>query len=126
MEKSGLSNSHRGPHIHCCLVAYRPAKMSHFGEVPGKVFYHKDNKKNRFNIKKRETGIKIKRSKFLVIASGQVKSASRYTNSSVICKQFNDGRSCTWELCEKTHKCKECESKDNGLIECVVKERKKS
>lgn len=98
MAKSGFSNSHRGPHIHCYLVAYRPAKISHFGEVSEKVLYHKDNKKNKFNIKKRGTGIKIKRSKFLVIASGQVKNASRYNNSSVICKQLNDGKSCTWEL----------------------------
>ncbi len=51
--------------------------------------------------------------------------SSRSNNPSISCELFIKG-SCDWPPCNKAHKCEECGSRDHGLSECTVKEKKRS
>lgn len=71
-------------------------------------------------------GNKRKRLRSPATAGRWVKSKSASNNSSVTCELFNGKGGCGWTLCKRSHKCKECGSRDHGLAECPSKDRKKS
>lgn len=76
MAKGGLFNSHRGPHMYCCPIAHRPAKVGDPGEVPGQVLHPKDNENNGLNTGRRGAGNKRKKSKSPTTAGRGVKGTS--------------------------------------------------
>lgn len=55
----------------------------------------------------------------------QAKGISVSNNLLITCKLFNRKEDCSWALCKRTHKCKDCGSKNHGLVECSSKRRKK-
>ncbi len=73
----------------------------------------------------RRGGNKKKRSRSPATSGRRMKGPNGSNNLSVTCDLFNKA-SCNWAPCKRTHKCKECESKDHGRAECISKERKKS
>ena len=66
---------------------------------------------------------KKKRSRSPAISNRKMKGPNRSNNLSITCDLFNKA-GCNWALCERTHMCKECESKDHGIAECILKGRK--
>lgn len=77
-------------------------------------------------LKRRRTGNKKKRLRFLIITRCQIKSATRLNNLWINCKLINKKKDCSQVLYEKTHKCKEYGSKNYELAEYMAKRRKKS
>ena len=74
----------------------------------------------------KRVGNKRKKSRSPAIASRWVKGVNKSNYFSVTCELFYGKGGYTWILCENTHKCKKCLSKNYRLIECMAKRRKKS
>ncbi len=66
-----------------------------------------------------------KRKRLKSPAGRHVKSLGGSKNPSVICELFNKG-SCDWPLRNNTHKCRECGSKEHGLLGFTAKMKKKA
>lgn len=72
----------------------------------------------------RRASNKRKRSRFSIIFVHWVKNGSN--NLIVTCKIFKNQGICDQALCKKAHKCKNCELKNYGQIECASKKKRKS
>ncbi len=70
-------------------------------------------------------GNKKKRSRSPATSGHRMKGPNRSNNPLITCDLFNKA-GCNWAFCERTHKCKECGSKNHGMAECTSKGRKKS
>ena len=58
-------------------------------------------------------------------AGRHAKSLGGSNNPSVICELFKKS-GCNWPLCNRTHKCRECRSRDYGLLRCTAKGKKRT
>ncbi len=125
MAKNGLLDGYKGSHIYCRLAIYRLAEIGHSEEISGRVLYPRTMKGMGLILGGRGGGNKRKRPRSPATFSHWIKGPNRSNNLLVIYDLFNK-MGCNWALCKRTHKCKECRSKDHRLVECISKGRKKS